>query len=102
MANVSAAVMAAMRRKCGYFEPEPSMDARVEDAVIAASPRIASLLGHSSNHEFKVTDEDWWLFENGCFYEYSDAFDDFEHNYADAILSTRLKNLGAANAQAEG
>jgi hypothetical protein len=99
MADIQPAVMAAMRRKCGYFDPEPSMDARIEDAVIAASPRIASLLGFPADHEFAPEDgEPWQMFVNGCFYEFSDAFDDFEHNYADSILSVRLKVLGAGDA----
>lgn len=102
MANVDAAVMAAMRRKCGYFDPDPILDARVEDAIAVASPRVARLLGYPSNHEFTDADEGWELFVNGCFYEFSDALDDFEHNYADSILSARLHILGTKDAQAQG
>ena len=94
--------MAAVRRKCGYFEPEPNMDARLEDVVSVVSPRLASLLGYESFHEF--TDADggaWGLFLNGCAYEYSDAWDDFVVNYASEIQSERLMVV-AANAQAQG
>ena len=103
MANTNTAVMAAVRRKCGYFDPDPILDARLQDVVETVSPRLASLLGYESSHEF--TSEDggaWGLFLNGCLYEFSDAWDDFTTNYADEILSTRLMILGAQDAQAQG
>ena len=103
MANVDAAVMAAVRRKLNVTWTDTDTDARLQDVVETVSPRLASLLGYESSHEFTSADEDaWGLFLNGCLYEFSDAWDDFTTNYADEILSTRLKILGAQDAQAQG
>lgn len=99
MANVSAAVMAAVRRKCNVSWDDETTNARLDDVVATVSPRLSSLLGYPSDYEF--TDEDgasWTLFLNGCLYEFSDAWDDFEHNYADVILSTRMYVLGTLDA----
>lgn len=99
MANVSAAVMAAVKRKLNVTWDDETTNARLEDVVATVSPRLSSLLGYPFDHEF--TDEDgasWTLFLNGCLYEFSDAWDDFEHNYADVILSTRMYVLGALDA----
>ena len=103
MANVDAAVMAAVRRKTNVTWTDADTDARLQDVVETVSPRLASLLGYESSHEFTSADGDaWGLFLNGCLYEFSDAWDDFTTNYADEILSTRLKILGAQDAQAQG
>ena len=99
MANVNAAVMAAVRRKLNVTWTDADTDARLQDVVDAVSPRLASLLGHESSHEFTSADGGaWGLFLNGCLYEFSDAWDDFEHNYADVILSTRMYVLGTLDA----
>lgn len=90
--------MAAIRRACGYYEPDPNMDARLEDVVGIVSPRLASLLGYETSHEFTEADGGaWGLFINGCIYENSNAWDDFEVNYASEIQSERLMVV-AANA----
>ena len=99
MANVDAAVMAAVRRKLNVTWADADTDARLQDVVAIVTPRLSSLLGYPLDHEF--TDEDgasWSLFLNGCLYEFSDAWDDFEHNYADVILSTRMYVLGTIDA----
>ena len=101
MANVDAAVMAAVRRKLNVTWTDADTDARLQDVVEIVSPRLASLLSYPSDHEFTSADESaWGLFLNGCLYEFSDAWDDFTTNYADEILSTRLIVLGAKDAQA--
>lgn len=99
MANVDATVMAAVRRKLNVSWEDEDTDERLNDVVAAVSPRLSSLLGYPVDHPF--TDEDgasWTLFLNGCLYEFSDAWDDFEHNYADVILSTRMYVLGTLDA----
>lgn len=103
MANVDAAVMAAVRRKLNVTWTDADTDARLHDVVETVSPRLASLLGYESDYEFTSADGiAWGLFLNGCLYEFSDAWDDFTTNYADEILSARLIVLGAKDAQAQG
>lgn len=103
MANTNTAVMAAVRRKLNVTWTDADTDARLQDVVETVSPRLASLLGYESSHEFTRADGGAWvLFLNGCLYEFSDAWDDFTTNYADEILSTRLMILGAQDAQAQG
>lgn len=99
MANVSAAVMAAVKRKLNVTWSDEDTDARLEDVVATVSPRLSSLLGYSANHVFDEMDgSSWGLFLNACLYEFSDAWDDFEHNFADVILSTRIYVLGTSDA----
>ena len=102
MANVDAAVMAAVRRKLNVTWTDEDTDARLQDVVETVSPRLARLVGYPSTHEFTSADDAWGLFLNGCLYEFSDAWDDFERNYANEILSTSLVVLGAQDAQAQG
>ena len=93
--------MAAVRRKLHITWNDEDTESRLEDVVGIVSPRLASLLGYESFHEF--TDADggsWGLFLNGCLYEFSDAWDDFESNYATEIQSERLMVV-TANAQAQ-
>ncbi len=91
--------MAAVRRKLNVTWTDADTDARLQDVVETVSPRLASLLGYPSDHEFTSADGSaWGLFLNGCLYEFSDAWDDFTSNYADEILSIRLMILGAQDA----
>lgn len=95
MANVDAAVMAAVRRKLNVTWTDAGTDARLQDVVDTVSPRLASLLGYSQEHAFTNVDGGaWGLFLNGCLYEFSDAWDDFTQNYAREILSVRMFLLG--------
>ena len=106
MANVSAAVMAAVKRKLNVTWADADTDARLQDVVETVSPRLASLLGYPSDHEFTPTDHAFGsLFLNACLYEFSDALDDFEGNYAGVIHSERLLVVaagGGSDAQTEG
>lgn len=99
MANANTDVIAAVRRKLNITWEDADTSARLDDVVATVSPRLASLLGYPSNHEFTSADKGaWGLFLNGCLYEFSDAWDDFTTNYADEILSARLLLVGASDA----
>ena len=93
----------AVRRKLNVTWEDGVTEARLYDVVGAVSPRLATLLGYPSSHTFDAEDGPaWGLFLNGCLYEFSDAWDDFEKNYATEILSTRLLILGGSDdAQAQ-
>ena len=100
MADAQPVVMAAVRRKLNVTWEDDGTEARLEDVVGTVSPRLASLLGYESSHAFSEADGGaWGLFLNGCLYEFSDAWDDFESNYATEIQSVRLM-VAAANADA--
>lgn len=104
---MDSATFKAVRRKCNVTwtddDAENGTNARLEDVVATVSPRLSSLVGYPPDHAYtSVDDPAWGLFLNGCLYEFSDAWDDFEGNYAKDILSTRLLVLGAADAQAQG
>lgn len=104
MANVDAAVMAAVCRKLHVTWEDETTAARLEDVVDSVSPRLASLLALPEDHAFSKGDGvAWSLFLNGCLYEDSDAWDDFEAHYEREIQSVRLHNLAeVADAQAQG
>lgn len=99
-------VMEAVRRKCNVSWDDGTTSARLEDVVATVSPRLSSLLGYPSDHEFTPADHAFGsLFLNACLYEFSDALDDFEGNYAGVIHSERLLVVaagGGSDAQAEG
>lgn len=95
--------MAAIKRKLNVTWDDEGTNERLQDVVETVSPRLASLVGYPSDHEFASADGSaWGLFLNACLYEFSDAWDDFAGNYADEILSVRLVVVGAENAQAQG
>lgn len=96
MAGVdAAATMAAVRRKLNVTWSDSETDERLQDVVDAVSPRLAALVGLPQDHAFAKDDgQVWVLFLNGCLYEFSDAWDDFESNYAREILSARLYQTG--------
>lgn len=95
MANANTDVIAAVRRKLNVTWTDADTDARLQDVVETVSPRLASLLGYPSDHEFTSADGSaWGMFLNGCLYEFSDAWDDFTTNYASEILSVRTYLLG--------
>ena len=98
--------MAAVRRKLNVTWEDETTDARLEDVVATVSPRVASLLGYPYDHEFVPADHAFGsLFLNACLYEFSDALDDFEVNYAKTIYSERMWLVGAgggSDAEAQG
>ena len=105
---MDSATLNAVRRKCHVTwtddDAENGTNARLRDVVATVSPRLSSLVGYPSDHAYTSADDPaWGLFLNGCLYEFSDAWDDFEKNYATEILSTRLLILGGSDdAQAQG
>ena len=103
MANVSAAVMAAVKRKLNVTWDDETTNARLEDVVATVSPRLSSLLGYESSYEFTSADGNaWGLFLNGCLYEFSDALDDFWDNYAPDIAAAHWENaIGEAISDGE-
>ena len=103
---ISEAAMAAVKRKLNVTWDSNVTDERVQDVVDAVSPRLSSLLGFDTAHNFSKEDgEAWGLFLNACLYEFSDAWDDFTQNYEREIQSVRLLNLateGDEDAEAQG
>ncbi len=88
----------AVRRKLNVTWSDEDTDARVEDVVATVSPRLSALLAYPAGHAFAPTDgQSWMLFLNGCLYEFSDAWDDFEANYAKEIHSVRIHNLAVGD-----
>ncbi len=95
-----ATVMAAVKRKVNVTWEDSTTNARLEDVVGIVSPRLSSLLGYDSDHEYASTDgEAWGLFLNACLYEFSDAWDDFVTNYEHEIMSCRLLIVSAESAE---
>ena len=93
------AVMAAIKRKLNVTWDDEDTNERLQDVVETVSPRLASLVGYPSDHEFTSADGSAWaLFLNACLYEFSDAWDDFAGNYAGEILSIRMHVMGTADA----
>lgn len=95
MADVSAEVLAAVRRKLNVTWEDEDTDARILDVVSSVSPSLASRLGLGEWHEFRPDSPGWGLFLNACLYEFSDALDDFWRNYRSEIAECRLMVVAA-------
>lgn len=95
---VSADTMDAVRRKLNVTWDDPGTEARIEDAVLVAGPRAASLLGLPGDHEFSVWDGALFgVFLDAVYYEFNNAADEFESNHERRIQSMRLLNLAGGD-----
>ncbi len=90
MTDVSAEVMAAVRRKLNVTWESAETDGRIKDAIQSASATLAARLGYEQGRAFTPNDGPaWGLFLNAVLYEFSDALDDFWANYAEELRACR-------------
>lgn len=88
---------AAVKRKLNITWSDTDTDARVADVIATVTPSVRRVIGAKDSYAFTSTDgEEWGLFLNACFYEWSNALDDFFANYASDITRCRLKHEAAS------
>ena len=96
-------VPAAVYRKLNITWDDAETSARLQDVTSTVSSALSGLLGYPADHVFTEADGGGWLlFLNGCLYEFSDAWDDFQQNYEREILAARLKVLGGDARDGDG
>lgn len=96
--------LAALRLKTNVTWEDADTDERLLQAAVAVSARLNSLLGLPDDHWFSDSDGDAWrLFLDAAYYEFSNAYGDFEEDFKREIASVRLLRMaGEADAQAQG
>lgn len=83
---------AQVRRKIGVTWSKPETDARIdEDMIPSAKLAVADKVGMPPGAEFDFSKpgRENTLLLAWCFYEWNDAIDDFDGNYADTIAQAR-------------
>lgn len=93
---------AAIRRKLNITWSDPATDARLADIIATVTPALNRAVGVAPTTAIDPTDgETFGLFVNACFYEWSDALDEFWVNYLDDVSRVRARNVVAAYAAAQ-
>ncbi|AJC11718.1 hypothetical protein JI75_02570 [Berryella intestinalis] len=85
-------LLARAKRKLNITWSDEGTDARVRDAIDAARPRLAHLLGLDGGSALLEQGEELGLLMEAVFYAFNDAADEFAENYAADILRVRMKH----------
>lgn len=92
------AITAAVKRKLNITWDDDATNSRIADVIGIVSPALTHALGETS-YAFSTDDgEELGLLVNACFYEFSNALDDFWANYAAEVQRCRIKHEVAAHA----
>ncbi len=94
------ALVDKVRRKLRVTYRDDEVDERIDEIMEQADLDLRSMLGISeSSFTFEDTGTEQALFLAYCFYEWNDALDDFEVNYAEKIAKCRDRWLAVEYAQ---
>lgn len=94
------ALVDKVRRKLRVTYRDDEVDERIDEIMEQADADLRSMLA-ITEHSFTFEDggTEQALFLAYCFYEWNDALDDFEVNYAEKIAKCRDRWLAVAYAQ---
>lgn len=96
---------AAVKRKLNITWSDGETDMRIADVIATVAPAVARVVALDVEPEEPTAKliedaETRGLVVNACFYEWSNALDEFWGNYADDIQRCRIKHeLEAARAE---
>lgn len=94
------ALVDKVRRKLRVTYRDDEVGERIDEIMEQADLDLRSMLGISeSSFTFEDTGTEQALFLAYCFYEWNDALDDFEVNYAEKIAKCRDRWLAVEYAQ---
>lgn len=94
------ALVDKVRRKLRVTYRDNEIDERIDEIMEQADLDLRSMLGISErSFTFEDTGTEQALFLAYCFYEWNDALDDFEVNYAEKIAKCRDRWLAVEYAQ---
>lgn len=89
-----------VRRKLRVIYRDDEVDGRIAEIMEQADLDLRSILGITdSSFDFNTAGTELALYLAYCFYEWNDALDDFEVNYAEKIAKCRDRWLAVAYAQ---
>lgn len=85
-----AVLTSQVKRKCNITWEDEDTNARVDDIIKSAIPRLIHRLGITdSNFDFSAAGTENTIFLAYCFYEWNHALDEFDANYSQLIAETR-------------
>ena len=94
------ALVDKVRRKLRVTYRDDEVDERIDEIMEQADADLRSMLAITErSFTFEDGGTEQALFLAYCFYEWNDALDDFEVNYADKIAKCRDRWLAVAYAQ---
>lgn len=94
------ALVDKVRRKLRVTYQDDEVDGRIAEIMDQADLDLRSMLGITdSSFDFNAAGAERALYLAYCFYEWNDALDDFEVNYAEKIAKCRDRWLAVEYAQ---
>lgn len=94
------ALVDKVRRKLRVIYRDDEVDERIAEIMEQAELDLRSILGITdSSFDFNTAGAERALYLAYCFYEWNDALDDFEVNYAEKIAKCRDRWLAVEYAQ---
>ena len=94
------ALVDKVRRKLRVTYRDDEVDERIDEIMDQADLDLRSMLGITdSSFDFNAAGAERALYLAYCFYEWNDALDDFEVNYAEKIAKCRDRWLAVEYAQ---
>lgn len=94
------ALVDKVRRKLRVIYRDDEVDERIAEIMEQADLDLRSMLGITdSSFDFNTAGAERALYLAYCFYEWNDALDDFEVNYAEKIAKCRDRWLAVEYAQ---
>lgn len=88
-----AVLTAQVKAKCNITWEDEDTNARLDNIINSAIPRLLHRLGITDNNfDFSVAGTENTIFINYCFYEWNNAANEFDENYSQLIDEVRQKN----------
>ena len=84
-------MLQALKDKLAITWSDTDTDRRLNTILETAKTTLAFKLGLPSGYVWTTNTQESNLLLNYCFYEWNDAIDEFDDNYANDILQLRMK-----------
>ena len=90
---MNAELVAQVKRKLNITWSDDDTEARVNDIIGSAIPKLIHKLGITDpDFDFSVAGAENDLLKNYCLYEYNHCANEFDDNYANEIAQIRAKH----------
>ena len=84
-------MLQALKDKLAITWSDNDTDRKLNSILNTAKSTLAFKLGLPNNFTWVANTQEYNLMLNYCFYEWNDAVDEFDDNYANDILQIRMK-----------
>ncbi len=94
MLIVNETLLAQVKRKFNITWEDDDTNARLEEIIASAIPKLIFKLGISdANFDFSVAGMENDLFKSYCLYEWNHVANEFDDNYSNEIAQIQAKHL---------